>query len=344
VLRERSLRGDRGRDRFAGAPESDEERVPLCVDLVAAELREGGPQEPLVVGAHLAVPLAEALDESRRAFDVGEEESDGPHRRAGPLVGRPRQLHHRRWVEGGVTPQDRPLELLQRPPRLESELLDEGVAALAIDVERLGLATRPVEREHQLSPEAFSKRLLSHEQLQLGDELGVPASPQISVDPVLETGQAKLLQACDLVPGEPLIGELGQRRPAPLCKRLVQLARLPQALSTRDVELVGLDPQQVAGCPGLQAVLAEQLPELRDVNLKRLMGRFRPLVLPKGVDQPLARDDLVRVQEQDGEEGPLFGAAESERLAGVTHLERPEDPELHQEVTVSWTRAPASAA
>ena len=55
VLRKRALARDRGGHGVLGAPERDEERVPLRVDLVAAVLRERVAQDPLVIRERFAV-------------------------------------------------------------------------------------------------------------------------------------------------------------------------------------------------------------------------------------------------------------------------------------------------
>src|SRR3954466_13640000 len=55
----------------------------------------------------------------------------------------------RAGVERRVLPQDCLLELLQLSARLDAQLLDERHPRIAVRLERLCLATRPVEREHQ---------------------------------------------------------------------------------------------------------------------------------------------------------------------------------------------------
>ena len=52
-------------------------------------------------------------------------------------------------------------------------------------------------------------------------------------------------------------------------------------------------------------------------------------VLPERIDQPVAGHDLVRIEQQHGEQGTLLRAAEVERLPVGDHLQRAEDPELH---------------
>src|SRR5581483_8825014 len=76
VTRQRPLRRDRGVDGVSRTPERDEERVALAVELAAAARRPGLPEQALVVGDHLAVPVAELAEESGRSLDVAEEEGE----------------------------------------------------------------------------------------------------------------------------------------------------------------------------------------------------------------------------------------------------------------------------
>ena len=68
--------------------------------------------------------------------------------------------------------EDPPFELLQLRPRLEAELVGEPVAGRLHDGEGVGLSPGAVEREHQLAEEPLAQRMLAHEPLQLGHELG----------------------------------------------------------------------------------------------------------------------------------------------------------------------------
>ena len=76
VLSERALRLDRRQQRVAGATEGDEERVALRVNDAAAVAVECLPQQPLVLGNHLAVAVAQLLEQASRSFDVCEQEGD----------------------------------------------------------------------------------------------------------------------------------------------------------------------------------------------------------------------------------------------------------------------------
>ena len=60
------------------------------------------------------------------------------------------------------------------------------------------------------------------------------------------------------------------------------------------------------------------------------------LLAPERVDHAVARDDLVRAQEQQREHRTLLPAAERERLSLGRHLERPENPELESRIHAAY--------
>ena len=62
-----------------------------------------------------------------------------------------RQLHcRRRQVERRVLAQDRLVHALQLSAGLDAGVLDEDLAGVAVDLERLGLPSAAIQREHQL--------------------------------------------------------------------------------------------------------------------------------------------------------------------------------------------------
>ncbi len=65
-------------------------------------------------------------------------------------------------------------------------------------------------------------------------------------------------------------------------------------------------------------------------HLERVPSSRGRLFAPERVDQPLARDGLVAMEQQEREEGSLPGPAKRERIAVPPHFERAEDvePEL----------------
>ena len=86
--------------------------------------------------------------------------------------------------------------------RLQAELLGERQASLLVDLERLRLPVRAVEREHELPTKPLSQRVVGDELLQLADQLTVPAEGEIGFDSLLLGTEAKLVEPCDLSLGE----------------------------------------------------------------------------------------------------------------------------------------------
>jgi hypothetical protein len=90
--------------------------------------------------------------------------------------------------------QDRLFQLAQRLGRLDPELVHERPSRLLIDLERLGLSTGAVKREHQLTAKAFAEGVLAHQDLELGNELGVAAEREVELDPLFQRRQPELLE------------------------------------------------------------------------------------------------------------------------------------------------------
>jgi hypothetical protein len=61
-----------------------------------------------------------------------------------------------------------------------------------------------------------------------------------------------------------------------------------------------------------------------------IRGRRRPLA-PHALDQAIARDGLIRVQEEDCEKGPLLRSSERQLTAVAPHLDRTEKSKVHRE-------------
>ena len=123
----------------------------------------------------------ERLGERHRLDDVDEEDRDEPaelHRRPGE-----RSLLEQQRL---VLAEDRGLELAELGAGIDAELLDERLARGAVGGERVGLAARAVEREHELRARPFAQRLGGDERLELGDELGVAPERKVGLDPLLE--------------------------------------------------------------------------------------------------------------------------------------------------------------
>ena len=126
--------------------------------------------------------------------------------------------------------QDRAVERLELGTRLDPELLHERVARVAVRGERVGLPSRPVQREHQLRAESFPQRMPRDEQLQFRHEVGVDPELEIGGDPVLEYAQPQILQTVDVVLREVLQLRVGKRPASPESKRLAEHGRPPLGL------------------------------------------------------------------------------------------------------------------
>ena len=55
------------------------------------------------------------------------------------------------------------------------------------------------------------------------------------------------------------------------------------------------------------------------------------VLAPELVDQPVSGNDLVGVEEEHGEQRTRLGPAQGNLAAFVPHLERSQDPELHND-------------
>ena len=107
-------------------------------------------------------------------------------------------------------------------------------------------ACRPaaVEREHQLTAQPLAQRVLADERLELAGDLGVPSAGEVGLDPRAEAAEAQIVEPRDLGLGEALVGDVGQRRPAPELERVPQRRRRLPRLAAR--ELLAPAPQSAA--------------------------------------------------------------------------------------------------
>jgi molybdenum-dependent DNA-binding transcriptional regulator ModE len=110
--------------------------------------------------------------------------------------------------------------------------------------------------------------------------------------------------------------------------------RCAKLLEAVQVEFPILDEEEVARGTGLHAVAAEELPQMRDVDLERLVRRSRGVVVPERANEIVGRDGTIGGQEKRAEERALLRAAQLERPAVREHLQGPEDPELHDRWSV----------
>src|SRR5262245_16732982 len=172
--------------------------------------------------------------------------------------------------------------------------------------------------------------MLPDQSLQLSDQIGIPPLREVALDPLLQTGQAQLLQSRDLGLGERLVQEVRERRTTPEGEPLGEPSLLLQSLETLEVELALLDVDEVAGLPRHDPLPTQRLAQLGDVYLQRLPRRLRRALRPQRVDQAIPGNDPVRAQQQHAEERPVLCATHVDRAPVLEHFQRPENPKLHR--------------
>jgi hypothetical protein len=136
------------------------------------------------------------------------------------------------------------------------------------------------------------------------------------------------------------VSEVGKRRSPPevqrgakqLCgefgRRFVGL--LDQPLETEEIELIRLNPDQVARfLRDYRLARRKHLAQPRDVVLESVQGALWRPRSPELVDQSIGRDHLVRAGQQQSKQRPLPCPAEREMAAIVDDLQGSQDPELH---------------
>ena len=261
-------------------------------------------------------------------------------------------------VDDLVVREDRLLDPLQLGARLEPELADQHAAGVGVHIERLRLAARPVEREHQLDTETLAVGVLAHQPAQLADELGVAADREVGVDPRLYCLEPFLLEPRQRIAGKRLADKVGERLAPPELecgaqdtRRLLGAAFVEEppafraeALEPREVELLRVDREHVSRRPRLEDLMRlEQLPEPGNVLLERGRSVLGRMAAPELLDQPIARDDATGVEQEQGEQTPLLEPAQPNLSPALEHLERPEDREVKdggQSATVPRVSAP----
>ena len=172
--------------------------------------------------------------------------------------------------------------------------------------------------------------MVANQDLQLAYEVGGRASIEVLLHPFLDAREPELVEPGNLGLRKAAIRELRQGRAAPQRQRVASPSFVPQLLEASEIDPIRFHPEQVARRPCLEPLSAEQFSQLRDVDLQRLLRGLGWLILPKRVDQPVARDDAIHIEQQRGEEHALLRAAQLEAAPVLDYLERAEDQEFHR--------------
>jgi hypothetical protein len=153
-----------------------------------------------------------------------------------------------------------------------------------------------------LAIEALVERVLGDQALELGNELGVAPIREIRVETILLRREPHLLEPARCLLCERFVANISEWLTTPEIERLTQQpgitgcpSALCQVLEPLQVQLTRLDPQDVTRRTREKPVVAKCLPQLGDRVLKDLGRRRRGSLAPELVDEPVARDELVRV-------------------------------------------------
>ena len=114
------------------------------------------------------------------------------------------------------------LELPERTSRFDSQLVDQAVARSLVDTERLGLATRPVKRVHELRCKPLPVWMFASELVKPVDQTGSPAERELRLVLLLECAETKLFEPRPLLLEELSAGNVGKRGSAPERECLAQ--------------------------------------------------------------------------------------------------------------------------
>ena len=162
------------------------------------------------------------------------------------LDGAPRRLRGR----GDLLAQDCRFQRAQVGRRLDAEPVDERPVRVAVGGERVGLAARAVEGEHQLAAQPLAQRVLLDQPLELARDLGVPAAREVGLDALADAAQPQVFEPRDLGLGEALGGDVRERRPAPKLERLAQRRRRLPRLAAG--ELLAPEPEALLEAVGVE--------------------------------------------------------------------------------------------
>jgi hypothetical protein len=165
----------------------------------------------------------------------------------------------------------------------------------------------------------------------------MPPERELSLVQELERPEAALLErrclGCDR-----LAADIAESGPVPESESGVKLLRRigrtaackglrpsrEEPLEAVEVELAGCEPQAIPGATGLDPLGTERQAEAVNVDLERLSCRSRRRSAPELIDEALAGERLIRVEEQHGQKRALFRRPERDGTLIVGGLDRPE--------------------
>ena len=204
----------------------------------------------------------------------------------------------------------------------------------------LGLATRGVQRHHQLAHEPRTTRLTGDQALELGNRFGVIAELQQPLESLLGGDQTELLEPFHLGARPPLLDEVEVRTATPDAQRTLihrdrHSTRLTPSCGKPPLEVIGVDPvgggvELIARFEPEDGPIPQRPPQPGDVRVHR-RHRIDGTVLagPQHLDEPVDRHHTAPVGHQHRQQTMLLPAAERDRVPVVDHVHRAKHTELH---------------
>ena len=243
-------------------------------------------------------------------------------------------------VERRILLEDAAMQLAKLCARLQPELVVHPPPKLGVVVERVGLATGAIERQHREALHALPQGLVSGHRERIGKHLVVPAELQRRVEPRLQRDEPKLLEPLRLGAREIVVHHVGVGGAAPERERAFEVRARERGVPLRQrldsVVVKTLEPVGVEG-PVVEAehvparsrrerVSARQrLAELGDVDLQQLSGRRGWRLAPDRVDERVRGTCLSTCERQGREQPPVLRRRQLDRSVLAGDLERPKN-------------------
>ena len=322
--------------RAARAREVDE---PDAVRELALEGTRGLDSESALADAGSAGERHEAvLVQNARDLRERFRSPDERGRRCGEIAAAP--ANGRDGGDRRVVREDRLLQPSELRPRLEPKLVGKDAPGLLERLERIGLATAAVERQHQLPPEPLPERVVRERRTERRRQLAMLAEGEPDLEVLLERVDVQHLEPACLGAEPGRAGQPLQRRPAPEGKRRGDRVRRalnvvgPQrgaGLREQLLEPHGIDErvlERVAVGRAGDRLFSERGAEAGDVVMERVPRRGRELLTPEAVDERVDVDHAAVPEREQREQRLTLRAAHVRGRPARDNLERAEQPDL----------------
>lgn len=242
-----------------------------------------------------------------------------------------------RGVEGRILRKDGLLHALQGGAGLYAELIDEAGPGLGVDIERLGLTARPVQREHEQLPPVLAVRLLGDERPRRRDEVVGAAHHELRSEQLLANALDELLEARRFNLRFRHVVELGKRAAAPELERVAEeLGRSRRVMVQQRARVLEVALEFDGIGRGVEAIPlrrgADSEPgraQPQHVRGDRVARRGRRFLPPGSGLQCEPGDGLPGIKRKSGEDAALAAAAGRDEGHAISNLQRTENADQH---------------